>query len=335
MVTTSALRQELAAAPKPDDESANLTQTRIDNILRPPGALARLDELAIWLARWQNTATPCVDNIELIVFAGDHGVTAEGVSNYPADVTAAMLDAFRADKASVNALARVVGATSRVVDVGVGEPTGNIRVEPAMTSDRLDTSFAAGRAAVAASDADLLVFGELGIGNTTAAAALAAAYLTVDATKVTGKGTGIDAHGLLVKQQVVSDAANRIGVQGDPVEVLRELGGTEIAAIAGAIFQARVQSTPVLLDGFIVGSAALTAHAIGSEATAHCWAGHGSAELGHQLVLDYLGLTPLLTLDLRLGEGSGAIAAVPLVRAACALVNEVPTFEEWFGPAPE
>ena len=330
----SDLRRELADAPAYDTASAGLAQARVDQILRPGGATARLDDLAVWLAGWQNTPAPTVERPGAIIFAGDHGVVTEGVSAYPAEVTQAMLDAFGKEQGSINALARVAGATVTAIDVGVGQPTGNIRVEPAMASERLANCFAAGRSAVDATDADLLIFGEMGIGNTTSAAALTSHYLGVKAAEVTGPGTGIDAEALANKQRVVDDAVARAGALADPIAAWSELGGTEIVALAGAMFEARLRSIPVLLDGFIVGSAALAVHAIDPTATANCWAGHCSAEPGHRMILDHLGLDPLLTLGLRLGEASGAMAALPLVRAACALLTEVPTFEEWFGPAP-
>lgn len=333
--TTSRLRDELATAPHPDSNAAANAQARVNQILRPAGATARLDDLAVWLAGWQNTAMPMIERPIAVIFAGDHGVLAEGVSAYPGDVTQAMLAAFNQQKGSINALARIAGAEVQAIDVGVGQPTGNIRIEPAMDADRLAACFAVGRLTVDSLDTDLLILGEMGIGNTTSAAALTSHYLGVKASEVTGPGSGIDAEELAVKQQVVADAVTRAGTLTDPLDALRELGGCEIVAMAGAMFEARLRSIPVLLDGFIVGSAALAVHAIDPTATANHWAGHCSAEPGHRMILDHLGLEPLLTLDLRLGEASGAMAALPLAKAACALLTEVPTFEEWFGPAPD
>lgn len=266
-----------------------------------------------------------------MIFAADHGVVSEGVSAYPQEVTGAMLAAFEAGKASVSALARVAGATVTAVDVGVGTPTGNLRIEPALTPQRLAAVFETGRQTVRSTDTDLLIIGEMGIGNTTAASAISAALLDRDPNELVGPGTGVNQEVLSHKQQVVSDALDRIDGQTDPIDVLREVGGAELAAMAGALFEARMQSIPVLLDGFIATTPAHVLHSIDPTLTAHCIAAHRSAEPGHSFVLERLRLDPLLELNMRLGEASGAMAAVPLLKMACALVNEVPTFTEWFG----
>ena len=330
MVTTDELRNEIGSLPAPDVTARTAATDRVNDILRPAGATTRLDSLAIWLAGWQATASPTVEQPAALIFAGDHGVVAEGVSAYPAEVTQSMLAAFKAEKASVSALARVAGATVSAIDVGVGEPTGNLRVEPAMSAERFAHCFSVGRAAVSEAETDLLIVGEMGIGNTTAAAAVSAALVGGDVSPYVGRGTGVGDDALSNKAQVVTDALQRIDAEADPLEVLRQVGGTELVAIAGAIYEARTQSLPVLLDGYISTAPALALHAVDPTLIEHCQAAHCSAEPGHQLVLDHLGLQPLLTLDLRLGEASGAMAAVPLVRMACALVNEVPTFTEWF-----
>jgi nicotinate-nucleotide--dimethylbenzimidazole phosphoribosyltransferase len=293
--------------------------------------VARLDELAIWIAEWQRTPTPAVTLPSALIFAADHGVVAEGVSAFPAEVTGAMLAAFEASKASVSAIAAVAGASVTAVDVGVGHPTGNLRVEAAMSHERFADAFEVGRLSVRELDTDLLIVGEMGIGNTTAAAAVSAALIGNDATPFVGRGTGVDDAAFSQKTKVVADAVQRIAHIDDPLEILREVGGAELVAMAGAMFEARVRSIPVLLDGYIATAPALVLHAIDPEVIGNCRAGHCSAEPGHQVVLDHLGLSPLLTLDLRLGEASGAMAAVPLVKMACALVTDVPTFAEWFG----
>lgn len=294
--------------------------------------MARLDEVAVWLASWQRTRTPKVTKPTAVIFAADHGVVAEGVSAYPAEVTGAMLAAFEASKASVSALAEVAGASVLAIDVGVGQPTNNLRVEPALSPERFAECFQIGRSTVASLDTDLLIVGEMGIGNTTAAAAVSAAILGTDATPFVGRGTGVSDDSLKLKAEVVADAVARISDVTDPLEIVREVGGAELVAIAGALFEARMRSIPVLLDGYIATSPALVLHAIDPELIANCWAGHESAEPGHRLVLAHLDRRPLLTLDMRLGEASGAMAAVPLVKMACALVTDVPTFTEWFGP---
>lgn len=331
MVTLDELQSEIAGLQPPSATAVDGASARIEQLLRPGGALAQLDDLATWIAGWHDNPRPVIERPAVLVFAGDHGVAAEGVSAYPQEITQAMLAAVQTGQASINALAAAAGATVAVFDVGVGVPTGNLRVEPAMTQERFDTSFEAGRQAVRDTDSDLLVLGELGIGNTTAAAAVTAALLGGDVDRFVGRGTGIDDDGWATKVQVVSDAVGRIGAV-DPLTVLREVGGTELAAMAGAMFEARVQSIPLLLDGYIATAPALVLHAVDPALVAHVRAGHRSAEPGHALALERLGLDPLLTMQFRLGEGSGAMAAVPLVVAACRAVTDVSTFEEFFGP---
>jgi nicotinate-nucleotide--dimethylbenzimidazole phosphoribosyltransferase len=322
------LRAPLTA---PDHAAADRVAQRAARVLRPAGALARLDALAVWLAGWQRTETPRVERPVALVFAADHGVAAAGVSAYPAAITASMLHAFRAGMSSINVMARQLGARVVAVDVGVGRPTGDLRYEPAMDPARFADAVAAGRHAVAAIDADVLVLGEMGIGNTTAAAAVCAALLGRPVEDWVGRGTGVDAGGLARKVAAVATATERIAWITDPAEVLRQVGGAELAAIAGAVLEARRRSLPVVLDGYVTGAAVLPLARAHGDALAHCRAGHCSAEPGHRRVLAALGLTPLLDLDLRLGEGSGAMAAVPLLALACRLVTDVPTFDEWLG----
>ena len=330
--SSAQLLELLRSAAGADLESRNAVQERVDDILRPTQAMTRLDEVAVWIAGWQRTSQPAVASPTALIFAADHGVTAEGVSAYPPEVTGAMLAAFEASRASVSALAAVAGATVRAIDVGVGDPTGNLRTEPALSSKRFADALATGRSAVADLDTDLLIVGEMGIGNSTAAAAVSGAILGGDPSLFVGRGTGVDDAGLAAKAAVVTDALARISNVTDPLEILRHVGGAELVAMTGAIAEARLRSIPVLLDGYIATSPALVLHTIDPSFVDNCWAGHQSAEAGHQVVLDHLGRTPLLTLDMRLGEASGAMAAVPLVKMACALVTDVPTFAEWFGP---
>ena len=330
------LVSSLTALADGDEQSASAVRARADDILRPAGALAALDDVAVWAARWQGTPTPAVLRPAALIFAADHGVAAAGVSNYPTEVTAAMLAAYRAGRSTVSAFAAVAGASVDAVDVGVGRPTGDIRVEPALTPERLDECIAAGRSAVEALDADLLVLGEMGIGNTTAAAAIAAAVARAthpddDPVAWVGRGTGVDDDGLHRKQDAVLAALQRTQGLSDPLEILRQLGGAELAAMAAATVAARQRRLPVVLDGYVVTSAVLPLALMRPDALDHCRAGHVSAEPGHRRVVERLGMRPLLDLGMRLGEGSGAMAAVPLVAMACAGVTEVPTFAEWFG----
>jgi nicotinate-nucleotide--dimethylbenzimidazole phosphoribosyltransferase len=319
----------LADLPGPDIAAVEAIQQRAASVLRPTGALARLDEVAAWLAGWQRTASPRVGNPAAVVFVADHGVAAEDVSAYPAAVTEAMLRALREGVATAAAMARAVGARLDVVDVGVGQPTGNLMREPALSPERFDACLTAGRHVVAALDTDLLVLGEMGIGNTTPAAAVCAALYGGPAEAWVGRGTGVDDAGLRRKVAVVEAAAQRIAGVSDPFEILRQVGGAELAAITGAVLEARLRSIPVLLDGFVVTAAAAPLEATRSGALDHCLAAHCSGEPGHRRLLAVLHKRPLLDLDLRLGEASGALAAVPLVRIAAVAVTGVATFQEW------
>jgi nicotinate-nucleotide--dimethylbenzimidazole phosphoribosyltransferase len=288
-----------------------------------------LDEIAAWLAGWQRTTRPRVEGPAAVVFVADHGMVAEGVSAYPAEVTAEMLRALRNAVATASVMARTIGAQLSVVDVGVGRPSGNLLHEPALTEDRFWQCFEAGRDAVAGIETDLLVLGEMGIGNTTPASAVCATLFGGPAEEWTGLGTGIDQATFSRKVAVVESARRRVGEDAGPLEILRQVGGADMAALAGATLEARIRSIPVLLDGFVVTTACAALEAARPGLLDHCLAGHCSGEPGHRLVLDKLGKAPLLDLGLRLGEGSGALAAVPLVKLAAACVTDVATFEEW------
>ena len=325
------LVEALMALPPGDHAAADAVRVRAADILRPAAALARLDEVAAWVAEWQGTSTPAVRRPAALIFAADHGVAAAGVSMYPIDVTAAMLSAYRAGKSTISAFAAIAGATVAAIDVGVGRPTGDIRIEPALSHERFEEACTAGREAVEALDADLLVLGEMGIGNTTVAAAVVAALSGGDVDQWVGRGTGVDDEGLARKREAVRTAVARIAGVTDPLDVLREVGGAELVAIAAAIVAARLRHLPVVIDGYVVTASALPLHALVPGALDHCLVGHCSAEPGHRRLLQQLDKRPLLDLEMRLGEGSGAMAAVPLVAMACAGITEVPTFGEWFG----
>ncbi len=322
----------LSRLPESDDVAERAVRARADDILRPSGALARLDDVAVHIAGWQRTSAPSIRRPAGLIFAADHGVAVGGeISAYPTAVTAAMLSAFDKGRATISALARSVGATVTALDVGVGAPTGDIRYEAAVDEHRFAEIVDAAVAAVDRIDTDLLVLGEMGIGNTTVAAALACGVLGGDAADWVGRGTGVDDDGLARKRDAVTLARNRIAAISDPIEIMREIGGAELTAIAAATIAARLRSIPVLLDGYVVTAAVLPLHAARPGALDHCIVGHCSSEPGHRRLLAHLGLHPLLDLNLRLGEGSGAMAAVPLVRAACDAVVDVATFTEWFG----
>ena len=297
-------------------------------MLRPIGALKRLDELAVWLAGWQRTETPGIDSAHVVVFAGDHGVAVEGVSAYPQSVTMSMVGALHGGIATASALSRRVGATLSVIDVGRGVPTANIRTGPALTPPQFESAVEVGRQAVLSlGRVDVLIPGEVGIGNTTCASALAAALYGGDVTKWVGRGTGLDDDGLARKAEVVAEAVRRAG-PAEPLELLRQLGGWELAAIAGAVIQARESSIPVLLDGFVTTAAVMPLEVVQPGFLEHCWPAHVSAEPGHRALVERLGRAPILDLEMRLGEASGALVALPILDLAAVAVTDVATFAD-------
>jgi nicotinate-nucleotide--dimethylbenzimidazole phosphoribosyltransferase len=326
------IHEALGRLPERDHLSAAAVHERAAQILRPSGALQWLDEIAEWIAGWHRTPMPRVESPMGLIFAGDHGVAAATkVSAYPTGVTEAMFSAYRQHRSTITAFARLAGARVTAVDVGIGNPTGDIRYEAALDERRFNEVVSAAVSAVDSLDTDLLVLGEMGIGNTTPSAAVAAALAGGETAAWVGRGTGIDDEGLRRKRLAVQEAVRRIAGVTDPIEVLREVGGAELVAIAAATVAARLRSIPVMLDGYVVTAAVLPLAIIETTALDHCTVGHCSAEPGHRRLLDRLGKRPLLDLDMRLGEGSGAMAAVPLVAMACAGISEVPTFDEWFG----
>jgi nicotinate-nucleotide--dimethylbenzimidazole phosphoribosyltransferase len=262
----------------------------------------------------------------VLVFAGNHGVAARGVSAYPSAVTAQMVANFEAGGAAINQLCRTAGAELRVVPLALEQPTADFCTAPAMSETECIAALNAGLQAVPA-DLDLLALGEMGIGNTASAAAISAALFGGPAAWWTGPGSGLDPHGLAHKTAVVGRGLVRhAGAFGDPLEILRRLGGREIAAMAGALLAARERRIPVLLDGFVAGAAAAVLQALEPQALGHVQAAHCSAEPGHPRLLERLGLRPLLQLDMRLGEASGAALAILLCRAAVACHNDMATF---------
>lgn len=284
--------------------------------------------MAVWLAGWQHTDRPAVERPVLVVAAGDHGVAGRGVTPYPSSATATVVEAIRAGVATSAVMGRSVGASVVVVDAGVGRPSGDLVVEPALPEGRWAELVAIGRGTVAGLDTDLLLLGEMGIGNTTAASAVAAALFGGPVSQWVGRGSGLDEAGLEVKRSVVEQARLRVG-SAPPLEILRQLGGAELAVLAGACVEARSRSTPVLLDGFVVTAAVAPLAVAMAGALDHCLAAHLSPEPGHRRLLDRLGMLPLLDLEMRLGEGTGALAALPLVRLAAASAVEVATLGEW------
>jgi len=342
--TTEWLQLPIALPDKDFQKSAGIRQTILT---KPPGALGRLEAIAIQLAALQCSGRPCVDRLFIAVFAADHGVAAEGISAFPQDVTTGMIKNFASGGAAISVLAVELGAKLEVINLGtvnaskpvegvlnlqLGPGTANFCREPAMDEHQLARAMHAGRQVAKramVSDTQLFIGGEMGIGNTTTAAALACALLDVPPSLLAGPGTGLDAHGVAHKIEVIRQALNRHSQHLDvPLEVLRRLGGFEIAALTGSYIACAQIRLPVLVDGFISSVAALAAVRICPGVEHWFMFSHVSAEPGHRVVLDALDAHPLLDLGMCLGEGSGAAIAVPVLRMACALHNDMATFAE-------
>ncbi len=319
-------RDILAAAPGPDDGATTGATDRNAQLTKPPGALGRLEDLAIWYAGWRGTDRPSIDAPQVIIFAGNHGVCAQGVSAFPPEVTVQMVANFQHGGAAINQLSKAFGATLDVHALDLDTPTTDFTQSPAMTEDDVIAALTTGWDAVDPAS-DLLVVGEMGIGNTTSAAAIAHALYGGAAADWAGRGTGVDDAGLARKTDVVARAV-ALHETTDPLEVLRCLGGRELAAMAGAIAAARHHSIPVILDGFICTAAAATLAAAEPGALDHAVAGHLSAEGAHQRLLDALSKSPLLSLGLRLGEGSGGALAIGILKGAVACHSGMATFAE-------
>ena len=316
----------LADAPGPDMAARTEAEARNGQLTKPPGSLGALEPLAIWYAGWRGTATPRITRPQVLIFAGNHGVTAQGVSAFPAEVTAQMVGNFQAGGAAINQLSRLAGATMTVIPLDLDRPTEDFTRAPAMSDSDCVAALRAGWNAVDP-EADLLVTGEMGIGNTTAAAALACALMGGAAEDWTGRGTGVDDAGLANKMRVVAEGVARHG-GGTPLALLAALGGREMAAMAGAIAAARAHRIPVILDGFICCASAAVLERTAAGALDHAVAGHLSAEGAHARLLKALGKTPLLRLDMRLGEGSGAALAIGVLRGAVECLSGMATFAE-------
>jgi len=332
-----------------DDRSARACAELSDRLTKPRGALGRLETAGVRLAAIGREVPPPVpEPAAVAVFAGDHGVVAEGVTPWPSEVTAQMVANFVAGGAAINVLARHAGARVVVVDVGVaGElpvaerapgllrrrvrsGTANLRIEPAMTPAEATAALDVGATVAAeliADGARCLVTGDMGIGNTTPSAALIAVLTGREPHAVTGRGTGIDDAMLATKVAVIADAVERLGGDTDPLRVLTEVGGLEIAALAGFVVGGAAADVPVILDGVIALAGAVVAAALCPAAVGGWFAGHRSSEPGASAALEHLGLEPLLDLELRLGEGSGACLALPVLQAAAKVLREMATFD--------
>lgn len=321
------IRDLLKDLPGPDQEAMEKCRARDKSLTKPPGALGRLEHIAEWLSGWQAHYPPRVERPVVAVFAGNHGVVAQGVAVYPQAVTSQMVANFRAGGAAVNQICKTFDLGLKVFELALELPTRDITEDAALDEAECAGTIAYGMEAIA-EGCDLLCIGEMGIGNTTIAAAIAHALFGGAAEDWVGPGTGLDSAGLKRKAYAVQRAvALHRAHLSDPLEVLRRLGGREIAAMAGAILAARLQRVPVLIDGYVATAAAAILYASRSDALDHCIAAHCSAEPAHRQLLAKLGLVPLLDLGMRLGEGSGAALAAGLVKAAVNLHNDMATFE--------
>ncbi len=328
MTSFADIEAACAGLPSGDTAAAEKARARQDILLKPPGSLGRLEDLAIWLARWQGRALPRLERVDILVFAGNHGVTAQGVSPYPATVTRQMVDNFASGSAAICQLAATASARLRVVPMRLDTPTQDLSVAPAMTEAEFADHVGTGHDAVERGT-DLLALGEMGIGNTTAAAALAAALFGGDGARWAGRGTGLDDAGVARKAQVIDIALRRHeAARANPLRAAAALGGRELAGILGAVIAARRLGIPVLLDGFVCTAAAAPLAALAPGGLDHARIAHVSAEAGHRALALALGQAPLLDFGMRLGEASGAALAIPLLRAAVACHEGMATFAQ-------
>ncbi len=322
------IRNLLADLPQPAEDCAAAVRVRQAELTKPAGSLGRLEEIVEFLSRWQGREMPSLTRPRVLVFAGNHGVARRGVSAYPASVTQAMVANFAAGGAAINQICATFDLDLKVVSLDLDKPTADFTEAPAMSEATAATCFARGMAAVSR-ETDLVCVGEMGIGNTTSAAAIYYALYGGAAAHWAGRGTGVDDFRLADKIAAIETAvAHHRDHLSDPLDVLRRLGGHEIAAMAGAIVAARLKRVPVLLDGYVAGAAAAILNAQHPDAIAHCLAAHIAAEGAHGDVLKRLGKRPLLDFGMRLGEGSGAALAAGLVKAALACHRDMATFAE-------
>ena len=322
------LRAAAAALPTGRQDAADAVAARQDQLTKPPGSLGRLESLVAWLARWQERPMPRLDRVEVVVFAGNHGVVAQGVSLYPAEVTTQMVANFAHGGAAINQIAAAAGARLRVLPLDLDRPTADFTMAPAMDEAEFLAAVNLG-AGVVEPGLDLLCLGEMGIGNTTAAAALCAGLFGGGGAHWAGRGTGMDAAGVTLKASVVDTAVRRHEERaGDPLRLAAALGGRELAAILGAVLAARLNRVPVLLDGFVCTAAASPLARMMPGGLDHAVLAHLSAEAGHRALAEALGLEPLLALGMRLGEASGSALAVPVLRAAVACHTGMATFAD-------
>ena len=326
--TREELRDHLTDLPHADAAARAAAKSRNDQLTKPQGALGRLEDLIQWLAAWQAREIPRLDKVQVLVFAGNHGVVVQGVSAFPAEVTAQMVANFQTGGAAINQLCAAARAELTVLALDLDYPTADFTEAPALGWDEFLDALRQGMARVDP-DADLVCIGEMGIGNTTVAAALAHALYHGVPEDWTGRGTGVDEAGLARKALAVANGRKRhAAALDDPLDIARRLGGRELAAMAGAALAARRARIPVLIDGYVAGAALAPFHAAAPDFLTHCWAAHVSAEHGHGRLLEKMGLSPLLDLGMRLGEASGAALAILLLRAAIATHSGMASFAD-------
>jgi nicotinate-nucleotide--dimethylbenzimidazole phosphoribosyltransferase len=320
------IRNLLTDLPGPDPEAVERARAREAQLTKPPGALGRLESISQWLCAWQAHHPPKAERIVVAVFAGNHGVVAQGVAAYPQEVTRQMVANFQNDGAAVNQICKSFGLGLKVFELALEKPTRDITADAALEEAECAATMAYGMEAT--EGCDILCIGEMGIGNTTVAAAVAHGLFGGEPEDWVGPGTGVDAAGLARKADAVRRAValHRQHLH-DPLEVLRRLGGRELAAMAGAVLAARLQRIPVIVDGYVATAAAAVLKALRPDALDHCLAGHLSAEPAHRRLLARLEMAPLLDLGMRLGEGSGAAMAAGIVKAAADLHNGMATFD--------
>jgi nicotinate-nucleotide--dimethylbenzimidazole phosphoribosyltransferase len=320
------IRNLFTIMPQADLESAAIAKAHEAQLTKPPGALGKLEAISEWMATWQGQNQPKAERVVVAVFAGNHGVVAQGVAAYPQAVTAQMVANFQSGGAAVNQICKTFDLGLKVFELALDQPTEDITQTAAMTEKDCAATFAYGMEAIAGG-CDLLCIGEMGIGNTTIAAAVSHALFGGKAEDWVGPGTGVDGEGLKRKTRAVASAyALHAAHINDPLEVLRRVGGRELAAMAGAIMAARMERVPVLIDGYVATAAAAVLYAMDKSALDHCMVAHCSAEPAHNALIAKLGKQPLLDLGMRLGEASGAALAAGLVKAAVNCHNNMATF---------
>ncbi len=322
------IRKILAQIPGPDETAAAAAAAREPQLTKPPGSLGRLEDISLWLCRWQAGHPPRMAHPYAYVFAGNHGVTGRGVSAFPAEVTVQMVANFEHGGAAINQLCKTFGIELKVLALDLETPTEDFTNGPAMSESACIDAFQRGMAVVT-ENMDVLCLGEMGIGNTTSAAAICHGLYGGAAGDWTGPGTGVQGDALAVKTRVVADAVDfhKADIK-DGLDVMCRLGGRELAAIAGAVLAARLKRVPVVLDGYVSSAAAAVLEATTSGALDHCLVGHASTEPGHLRLLEKIGKRPLLEMNMRLGEASGAALAVGLLKAAAACHTGMATFAE-------